>query len=162
MARSGAKVIALDSNAEAAHATAREIEHIGGICLPLQGDITRPEEMDHVLKIATERFGPVSTLIANAGIGKTGGIQETSVADLQRIQQTNVESLLLLSKRLIPGMIERGAGCIVSVASVAGIRYVGYPHLAYSVTKAALIQMTKLIAHEYADRNIRANTVIPG
>jgi NAD(P)-dependent dehydrogenase (short-subunit alcohol dehydrogenase family) len=162
IAQSGAKVIALDCHADAARATALEIERIGGTCLPVQGDITRPDEMDRVLKTATERFGPISTLIANAGIGKTGGIQETSVADLQRIQQTNVESLLLLSKRLIPGMIERGAGCIVSVASVAGIRYVGYPHLAYSVTKAALIQMTKLIAHEYADRNIRANTVIPG
>jgi NAD(P)-dependent dehydrogenase (short-subunit alcohol dehydrogenase family) len=59
-------------------------------------------------------------------------------------------------------MIQRGGGAIVTVSSVAGIRYVGYPHLAYSVTKAALIQFTRMIAQEYAAEGIRANTVIPG
>lgn len=162
LASSGAKVIALDYHADAASETAQEIESRGGICLPVQGDITDTQDMKRALKAATDRFGPITTLIANAGIGKMGGVSETEVADLQRIQRTNVDSLLSLSKMLIPGMIEQGGGTIVSVASIAGIRYIGYPHLAYSVTKAALIQMTRMITHEYADRNIRANTVIPG
>lgn len=162
LASSGAKIIALDCHAEAARETAREIESRGGTCLPVQGDITNQHEIARALKIATDSFGPITTFIANAGIGKMGGVSETSVDDLQAIQRTNVDSLLLLSKMLIPGMIEQGGGTIVSVASIAGIRYIGYPHLAYSVTKAALIQMTRMIAHEYADRNIRANTVIPG
>lgn len=87
---------------------------------------------------------------------------ETSAEDLDRIHAVNVKSLMLSCKAVLPGMVTRGSGAIISIASVAGLRYLGYPHLAYCTTKAAVIQMTRMIAQEYAPHGIRANTVVPG
>ncbi len=162
MAQSGYRVIALDSDLQAAEETCHEIAKAGGSGMPMQGDITSQAQMEHVVKTATTSLGNISSFIANAGIGKLGGLAQTSTQDLKNIQATNVEGLMRLSKLLIPGMLAQGKGSIVSVASVAGMRYIGYPHLAYSVTKAAMIHMTRMIAQEYAHRQIRANTVIPG
>jgi NAD(P)-dependent dehydrogenase (short-subunit alcohol dehydrogenase family) len=59
-------------------------------------------------------------------------------------------------------MVERGAGSIIAISSVAGVRYVGYPHLAYSVTKAAVAHFVRMLAQQYASSGVRANTVVPG
>src|SRR3546814_666006 len=95
---------------------------------------------------SSDLFVGIDVYVANAGIGKIGGVAETQTSDLDRIYQVNVQSLLTASKLIIPHMIQRGGGAIVTISSVAGIRYIGYPHLAYSVTKAALIQFTRMIA----------------
>jgi NAD(P)-dependent dehydrogenase (short-subunit alcohol dehydrogenase family) len=70
------------------------------------------------------------------GIGKTGGPLETSAEDLDRIHSVNVKSLMSC-QAVLPAMVQRGCGSIISIASVAGLRYLGYPHLAYCTTKAA-------------------------
>ena len=74
----------------------------------------------------------------------------------------SMRSLLLCTQQVLPGMVEQGRGAIVAIASVAGMRYVGYPHLAYSVTKAAVMQFTRMVAQQYAPHGVRANTVVPG
>ena len=162
LAKQGAYIVALDSNFEAAKDACVEIERVGGRALPVQADVGDEGSVAEAVRLAIVEFGGIDIYIANAGIGKIGGLAETQRSDLVRIQQVNVESLLITSKLVVPEMIKRGGGAIVAVSSVAGIRYVGYPHLAYSVTKAALIQFARMIAQEYADQGIRANTVIPG
>jgi len=87
---------------------------------------------------------------------------ETSAEDLDRIHAVNVRSLLLTVQQVLPDMLARGRGSIIAISSVAGMRYAGYPHLAYSVTKAAVVQFTRMVAQQYAAQGIRANTVVPG
>ena len=74
----------------------------------------------------------------------------------------NVTSLLIATRLLAPVMRQQGGGAIVTVSSIAGIRYTGYPHLAYSVSKAAVIHFARMAAQQYAADGIRVNTVIPG
>lgn len=130
--------------------------------MAVHADVTDPLAIEQAIAQATQAFGGIDVYVANAGIGKIGGVTETQTADLDRVYQVNVQSLLTAAKRVIPSMVQRGGGSIVTLSSVAGLRYLGYPHLAYGVTKAALIHFTRMIAHEYAADGIRANTVIPG
>lgn len=162
LARQGASIVAVDKNLQAAEESAEEIRKAGGIALAVQADVADEHSIEHAVARAVDEFGGIDIYIANAGIGKIGGIAETGTGDMDLIYQVNVQSLLIASKLIIPGMLQRGGGAIVTISSVAGIRYLGYPHLAYSVTKAALIQFTRMIAQEYAGRGIRANTVVPG
>jgi NAD(P)-dependent dehydrogenase (short-subunit alcohol dehydrogenase family) len=162
LARQGAAVIALDCNLEAARETATIIREEGGAAIAVQAVVSDEASMKEALALGCEALGDIDIYVANAGIGKLGGVSETSVGDLERIQQVNVQSLLIGARLLAPVMCGRGGGAIVTIASVAGTRYVGYPHLAYSVTKAAVIHFTRMLAQEFAQQGVRANCVIPG
>ncbi|CAB3689618.1 SDR family oxidoreductase [Achromobacter denitrificans] len=162
MARQGAAIVALDSQREAAEDAAHEVEKAGGSALPVQADVADPAAMQAAVDAALRRYGRIDVLQANAGIGKVGGPEDISLEDWDRIQQVNVSSLLIATRLLAPLMREQGGGAIVTVSSVAGIRYTGYPHLAYSVSKAAVIHFARMAAQQYAADRIRVNTVIPG
>lgn len=162
MARQGAAIVALDSQREAAEDAAHEVEKAGGSALPVHADVADPAAMQAAVDAALRRYGRIDVLQANAGIGKVGGPEDISLEDWDRIQQVNVSSLLIATRLLAPLMREQGGGAIVTVSSVAGIRYTGYPHLAYSVSKAAVIHFARMAAQQYAADRIRVNTVIPG
>jgi len=158
----GASVVALDVDEALAKDTANNIEALGGQALAVQGDVSDRHAMEAAVQAAVDQFGGIDAYIANVGIGKMGGVMQTSSNDLTRIHQLNLDSLLIGSQLIIPLMKQRGGGAIVTLSSVAGLQYLGYPHLAYSVTKAGLIHFTRMIAQEYANEGIRANTVVPG
>jgi len=162
LARLGARIVAVDRSLDAAEDAAQAVRKAGGTALPLQADVSDASAMAAAVAQATRKYGGIDVYIANAGIGKMGGVAETDPTDLHHIHRVNVQSLLIGSKLIIPAMLKRGGGSIVTVSSIAGIRYVGYPHLAYSVTKAAVIHFTRMLAQEYAEQGIRANTVVPG
>ncbi|MFJ3461436.1 SDR family NAD(P)-dependent oxidoreductase [Achromobacter spanius] len=162
LARQGAAIIALDASLTAAEEAAHEVESAGGSALAVQADVADPDAMQAAVDAALSRFGRIDILQANAGIGKVGGPEDISIADWDRIQQVNVTSLLIATRLLAPVMRAQGGGAIVAVSSIAGIRYTGYPHLAYSVSKAAVIHFVRMAAQQYAADRIRVNTVIPG
>ncbi|WMD19822.1 SDR family NAD(P)-dependent oxidoreductase [Achromobacter seleniivolatilans] len=162
LARQGASIVALDANLAAAEEAAHDVEQAGGNALPVQADVADPEAMQAAVDAAMRRYGRIDILQANAGIGKVGGPEDISLEDWDRIQQVNVTSLLIATRLLAPIMRQHGGGAIVTVSSVAGIRYIGYPHLAYSVSKAAVIHFARMAAQQYAADGIRVNTVIPG
>lgn len=162
LARQGAAIIALDANLTAAEEAAHEVEAAGGNALPVQADVADPAAMQAAVDAALSRFGRIDILQANAGIGKVGGPEDISIQDWDRIQQVNVTSLLIATRLVAPVMRAQGGGAIVAVSSIAGIRYTGYPHLAYSVSKAAVIHFARMAAQQYAPDRIRVNTVIPG
>lgn len=161
-ARLGATVCVLDRDLASAQETVRLIIEDGGTAFAYQTDMAREQDIVDTFRTLVERHAPLDVLHHNVGIGKTGGPMETSAEDLDRIHAVNVKSLMLSCRAVLPGMVERGTGAIISIASVAGLRYLGYPHLAYCTTKAAVIQMTRMIAQQYAPHGIRANTVVPG
>lgn len=161
-ARLGARVCVADRDAASAEETARLIREEGGEAVALVGDAAIELDVERLFAEARQAFGPIDILHYNVGIGKTGGPMETSAADMARIHAANVGGLLLATQAVLPQMKERGRGAIVAISSIAAHRYLGYPHLAYGVTKAAVEQFIRLVALEHAPFGIRANTVVPG
>lgn len=161
-ARLGAHVCVADRDAASAEETTALIRAEGGTAETFVGDAADEADVVRLFGEARERFGTVDVLHHNVGIGKTGGPMETSAEDFDRIHAVNVRSLLLATRQVLPGMVERGRGAIVAISSIAGMRYLGYPHLAYGVTKAAVTQFTRMVAQQYAAQGVRANTVVPG
>lgn len=162
MARAGAKVAALDLKIEAAKETVSDIRAEGGEAIAYASDVANTDQMQSAIDAVMKDWGRIDILQINAGIGKVGGPEDTSVEDWERIQRVNVDSILIASKLVCPIMAKQGGGSIIGVSSVAGMRYLGYPHLAYSVTKAAVIHFIKMLAQQYASQGIRANTIVPG
>ncbi|VFR24704.1 3-oxoacyl-[acyl-carrier protein] reductase [plant metagenome] len=162
LARQGARIVALDFQADAAADAVRAVEEAGGEAWAVQADVADADAMQAAIEAAEARFGRIDALQANAGIGKVGGPEDIDLDDWRRIQAVNVESLLIASRLLAPRFRAQGGGSIAAVSSIAGIRYTGYPHLAYSVTKAAVIHFARMLAQQYAADGIRVNTVIPG
>ena len=103
----------------------------------------------------------VDILVTTANRGHKGVLLETSEEDLDAMYQTNVKSVFHAMKAALPLMLEAG-GAIVNVGSIVGIRYIGVPYISYSATKGAVLAFTRSIAVQYADRGIRANTILPG
>ncbi len=162
MACAGASVAALDFNLDTAQDVTQEILSFGGNAFAYQADVADFVAMQTAIERVMQDFGRIDILQINAGIGRMGGPAETSLEDWERIQKVNVESILIAAKLVAPIMAKQGAGSIIGVSSVAGMRYLGYPHLAYSVTKAAVIHFIKMLAQQYAGDGIRANTIVPG
>lgn len=162
MARSGAKVAALDLHLPAAQETVSEITAEGGVSNAYGADVGSMDDMQAAVESVMNDFGRIDILQINAGIGKVGGPEETSIEDWEHVQKVNLQSILVASKLVCPIMAKQGSGAIIGVSSVAGMRYLGYPHLAYSVTKAGVIHFIKMLAQQYASQGIRANTIVPG
>lgn len=162
MACAGASVAALDFNVDTAQEVTQEICAFGGKAIAYQADVADFVAMQTAIERVMQDFGRIDILQINAGIGRVGGPAETSLEDWDRIQKVNVESILIAAKLVAPIMVKQGSGSIIGVSSVAGMRYLGYPHLAYSVTKAAVIHFIKMLAQQYAGDGIRANTIVPG
>lgn len=161
-ARQGASVCVVDRDPVSAAETTALIHAEGGSAETFVGDVSNEADVQRLFDAARARFGAIDVLHHNVGIGKTGGPMETSAEDLDRIHSVNVRSLLLASQQVLPDMVQRGRGAIITISSVAGMRYIGYPHLAYSVTKAAVVHFTRMLAQQYAGFGVRANTVVPG
>jgi NAD(P)-dependent dehydrogenase (short-subunit alcohol dehydrogenase family) len=161
-ARLGANVCVADRDRESAELTVKCIEAEGGQAVALFGDVAREEDVKRMIGQAREAYGPIDVLHHNVGIGKPAGPVEIALEDWDRANDVNVRSLLLCAREVLPEMAQRKRGVLITVSSIAGTRYLGFPHIAYGVTKAAVIQFTKLIALQHAGDGIRANTIVPG
>jgi NADP-dependent 3-hydroxy acid dehydrogenase YdfG len=128
--------------------------------LPL--DVNDAESVDAWVRQAEDEAGPCDILVNNAGLAAgTGSVVEADVADWELMLETNVRSVFLLTKRLLPGMIERGRGDIVMIASVAGSD--PYPGgNVYCATKAAVQAFATSLRAEVLGKNIRVFTMDPG
>jgi NAD(P)-dependent dehydrogenase (short-subunit alcohol dehydrogenase family) len=107
-------------------------------------------------------WGRVDVLVNNVGGSAPGGPVELSEEDFDAQVAHNLKSAFLGCKHALPVMEAQGAGAIVNVASTSGLRWTGSAQVAYAATKARVIQMTRVIAVQYAARGVRANSVVPG
>lgn len=160
-AADGARVAAVDQNAEAAARTVELIGTDGGTAFPIGADVSEPNDMQRMAKEAASRFGGIDGLFANAGIAGVGDAISLEVEAWDRVIAVNLTGVWLSNKAVLPYLIEGGGGAIVNQASVGGL--VGIPGIApYAAAKAGVIGLSRQIAVEFGDRNIRVNALCPG
>ncbi len=153
-AREGASVIATDIDAAALAALAAENAAIGTAVL----DVTDPAQIAALVAANAQ----IDVLFNCAGYVHAGSILDTDEAGWKRSFAINVDAMFHTCKAVLPGMLERGRGSIINMASVAS-SIKGVPNrFAYSATKAAVIGLTKAIAADYVARGIRCNAICPG
>ncbi len=161
-AREGAAVFAVDYRFDAADATRRLIEEEGGDCVAFRADVSDVDSVRAMVEACVARFGRIDVLHNNVGIVETGGPTDITEESWNRVIAVNQTSIFLTCKHVIPHMLERQGGAIVNIASIAASRWIGFPYLAYSASKAAMVAMTTNMAVQYAPNGIRANCVLPG
>ena len=161
-AREGAKVFCIDRNLEAAEETAAIIAGEGGAALAHRADVSLKAEVEASTAACLEAYGGIDLLDNNVGILELGGPVELEEASWDRQIAVNLKSMYLTCGAVIPAMLARGGGAIVNISSIAGLRYLGVPYIAYSATKGAIMPFTRAIALQYAAEGIRANCVAPG
>jgi 3-oxoacyl-[acyl-carrier protein] reductase len=162
LAEQGADVaFSYRGNAEAAAATAGEIEGLGRRALAIQADVKEPEAADAVVKQTLEAFAKVDILVNNAGITRDDLIMRMSVEAWREVLETNLFGAFYMTKAVTRPMLKARAGRIINITSVSGqAGQMGQAN--YSSAKAGLIGLTKATARELASRGITANAVAPG
>jgi NAD(P)-dependent dehydrogenase (short-subunit alcohol dehydrogenase family) len=161
-AREGAKVFASDINLAAVEETKSIIDREGGICSIMKVDVSKTEEVKAMVDQCLKTYGRVDILHNNVGIVTVGGPVEISEETWDRVMAVNLKSMFLTCKYVLPHMEKQGGGVITNISSIAGIRYTGVPYVTYSTTKAGILGFTQSIALQYAEKNIRANSILPG
>jgi NAD(P)-dependent dehydrogenase (short-subunit alcohol dehydrogenase family) len=160
LARAGTRVLVVDRRAEAAERTAEMIAAEGGTAEALVADLTEESQCREMVAAAVERFGRLDFLDNNVGITSRGDVVAEDPEIWRRVMRVNVETMFLAAKYAIPAMVESGGGAIVNVSSIAALR----PHglTAYSVSKGAVIALTRAMAVDHGGDGIRVNCVAPG
>ncbi|MBI5969270.1 MAG: SDR family oxidoreductase [Deltaproteobacteria bacterium] len=161
-AREGAKVFAVDINLAAVEETKSIIDREGGSCAILKVDVAKSEEVQAMVDQCLKTYGRIDILHNNVGIVVVGGPVEISEETWDRVMAVNLKSMFLTCKYVLPHMEKQGGGVITNISSIAGIRYTGVPYVTYSTTKAGILGFTQSIALQYAEKNIRANSILPG
>lgn len=134
---------------------------VEGLAAALQGDVTVEADAARLVSSAEELLGGLDGLVLCAGVHYVGPTHEMTAEDFDRVVKVSLRGTFLLCRAALPGMLNEGDGRIVTFGSTAAL--VGAPTLsAYSAAKGAVLQFTRSIAAEYADRGIRANCLCPG
>lgn len=161
-ARQGATVVGVDVNLEAAAHTQEIVEDEGGTCHIVRCDVTDAAEVRDLVEDCVSRFGRLDILVNNVGQSEPGGPVDMDEDTWNAQIALNLTSAFLTCKWAIPAMERQGGGSVVNISSIAALRYIGKPQVAYSASKAALIQFTRTAAVIHARAGIRLNCVVPG
>jgi NAD(P)-dependent dehydrogenase (short-subunit alcohol dehydrogenase family) len=161
-AREGARVMLIDLNPEAAEETKHLIDKEGGESAVFQADVSKAADCKRMMETCIQTFGRIDILHNNVALGATGGPVEISEEDWDRVINVNLKSMFLTCKYVLPHMEKQGSGVIINISSVNALRSGPYPTLAYSVSKAGVIALTREVAIQYAAKGIRANVILPG
>ena len=153
----GAVVWVVDRDTPSGEATVAAIRAAGGKADFAAADVSDPES---VLGLAS-RLPPLDVLVNNAGIGHVGNLHGTDAADLDRLHAVNVRGPFNCCKAFVPAMLKRRQGSVITLASIGGIVAVR-DRLAYTISKFAVVGLTKSLALDHSHEGVRFNCICPG
>lgn len=146
---------------EEAEAARAEIEKSGGKAIIVQADVTKPEEVERMVKETIDRLGRLDVLVNNAGANRDTLMLRMSLADWDDVMNLNLRAVFLCTKAVLRPMMRERFGRIINIGSVSGIAgNVGQAN--YAAAKSGLVGFTRAVAREMGSRNITANLVNPG
>jgi NAD(P)-dependent dehydrogenase (short-subunit alcohol dehydrogenase family) len=161
-AREGAQVFCVDRNIEAAEETVKIITGEGGKAKAFAADVSRAGEVETMVKACLDSYGRIDVLDNNVGIAGMGSVVDVEESEWDRVFAVNLKSAYLAMKHVIPVMVKQGGGSVINISSVASIRQVGISYVSYGASKAAMNQMTRVTAVEFAPKHVRVNAILPG
>jgi NAD(P)-dependent dehydrogenase (short-subunit alcohol dehydrogenase family) len=155
----GAKVCVVDRNQALADATAAEINQAGGTAISVTADVADEKQVEAAVAQTRDAFGPIDLVWSNAGIGMEGG-PELPTSEWQRIWDINVMAHVHMARAVLPEMLERGSGYLLSTASAAGLLS-NIGTAPYSVTKHGAVAFAEWCSITYGDRGIKVSCLCP-
>ena len=161
LASEGAHVVMVGRNEKATEAAAKEIVEKGFSAEAYVADVTKQDQVEKLAAYVKGQFGKIDILVNNAGISKKIKLAEISMETWDEILDVNLRSVVLMTKAVLPYMIQQEDGNIVNIGSAAALR--GLPgSCAYAASKAAVVCMTQALGDEVRPHHIRCNVVCPG
>ncbi|MEO6826132.1 MAG: glucose 1-dehydrogenase [Microbacteriaceae bacterium] len=163
LGEAGAAVALTSRTLAAAEAAAEQLRERGIRCVGIQLEVTDVDDVERVVAEVSDTFGEIDILVNNAGIGVGGAALETPDSTWHEVLATNVDGVWYCSRAVAKRMVKRGSGSIVNIGSMSG-EIVNRPRwqISYLTSKAAVHQMTKGLAAEWAPFGIRVNAIAPG
>jgi NAD(P)-dependent dehydrogenase (short-subunit alcohol dehydrogenase family) len=161
-AEEGARIFAVDRDLDTVRETIDRVKAVGGEIVAHQCDVTGAASVEAMLKTCLDRFGRIDILVNNVGGSAHGGPVDMSEEVWDAQVDHNLKSVFLTLKYVLPVMERQKSGAVVNIASTSGLRWTGAAQVAYAATKAGVIQLSRVVAVQYADKGIRVNTVVPG
>jgi len=161
-AEEGAKIFAVDRNLDSTAETVERVKAVGGDIVVHQCDVTDSKSVAAMVAACVARYDRVDVLVNNVGGSAHGGPVEMSEEVWDAQIDFNLKSVFLTLKHVLPVMERQNGGSIVNLASTSGIRFTGAFQIGYAATKAGVIQLSRVVAVQYAAKGIRVNTVVPG
>jgi len=159
-AKEGARLVLVDIAAEPLAGLTQELEDASAIVLDMAGDVSDPSFCASVIDRTAHRFGRLDILFNCAGMVPDGTLVDCTVEEWQRTIDVNLKSMYLLCKGAVPAMQRQGGGSIINMSSIAGVAGV-VRRGAYSVSKAAVVGLTKSLAIDFVKDGIRVNCICP-
>lgn len=162
-AQEGATVFGVDLDAARLEETQSVIAQAGGRLATASCDVTSSASVADAVAACVQQFGRIDVLVNNVGGSAKGGPVEMSEAVWDAQVDHNLKSVFLTCKHALPHLLAHGdGGSIVNISSTSGMRWTGAAQVAYAATKAGVIQLSRVLAVQYAKQGIRVNTVVPG
>jgi 2-deoxy-D-gluconate 3-dehydrogenase len=160
LAHAGADIVVVSRNLTEGEQAAQEIRSMGRQAIAISCDVTVPEAVDAMVEKAVAAFGKVDILLNNAGMNIRKPVVELAPEEWDKVLNTNLKGIFLVARRVGKEMIKQKSGKVINIASILGM--IGLPMLGpYAASKGGIVQLTKVMALEWAQYGINVNAIAP-